>query len=511
MGGGFGRQYIATLGAGLLLAGPILLFVHRYIDDYGRSMDGEIRWVQVGRPLAEWLFTLVNMGGHGVAVAPLHQLLTVALVSLIGVMAARVYAIHSPFWTAIATLPLLGQPYALENLSYGFDCLGMFMGMGLAVLASIAIAIETGRRGVITATLLLMASLSLYQPATSAFIPFSLMLVMGGKLRLLEPAAALERPARLWIGQVLVSYLAALGLYTLILRLTLHAPTSYAAEQGQLLPFDAHLPIALLHNSWAYWLAIHDDWNQWPLSGILLALILAYVHAIWRSLPGLGPDGAPLKTQLIRLTGLLACVLLIGALAPGALLALKDPLDGVPRMLVFVGPLLASLQLQIIASTTKPTRSGTPSNLKALTLAAVLAVAWLQIVFAYAYGHAFAAQREFEAGRLSRLVDGISRLQWRQGESPATEMSFVGGMPRSPVLRNTQRKFPLVNRLVPRLIHEDWSWGWKQIELHGIELGRSKSRQQDLTGSFCRDRQTSECTSEYTIQIKNQTLLVQIK
>jgi hypothetical protein len=496
-GGGFGRQYIATLGAGLFLALPILLFVHRYIDDVGRSMDGEIRWVQVGRPLAEWLFALVNLGGHGVAVAPLYQLLTIALVSVVGVIAARVYGVRSPLWTAVATLPLIGQPYVLENLSYGFDCLGMLLAMCLAVLASIAIAIEAGRTALITSVILLTASLGLYQPATSAFIPFALMLVLGAKLHLLEPAAAPRRSAMLWIGQILLSYLIALGLYSLLLRLTFHFPTSYASEQGQLLAIDAHLPFSLLRNSWAYWLAIVDDWNQWPLAGMFLALALAYTVVARRS--------------LARLACILVCLLLIAALAPGALLALKDPLNGVPRMLVFVGPLFASLQLQIVSSLSRSTRDEMSASLRALPLAAVLAFAWFQIVFAYAYGHAFAAQAEFEAGRLSRLVDGISRLQQRQGQNQAAELSFVGRMPRSPVLRNTQRKFPLVNRLVPRLISDDWAWGWKQLQLHGIDLKRSRLLQQDLTGAFCGDLRTSECTSEYTIQIQARTLLVQIK
>ncbi len=502
---------MATVAAGLLLGLPILLFVHRYIDDIGRSMDGEIRWVQVGRPLAEWLFALVNLGGHGVAVAPLHQLLTIAIVAVIGVLAARLYAIRSPFWTAAATLPFLGQPYALENLSYGFDCLGMFLGMGLAVLAAIAIAIAPGRAGLIGSTLLLTASLGLYQPATSAFLPFALMLVIGGELHLLDPAAVPRRPATGWIARILLSYLTALMLYKLVLQLAFRARTSYAAEQGQLLAFDPQLPGALLHNAGAYWLAIVDDWNRGPAAGVLVALLLAYGVVVWWSLPSQADGRSALSLRLARLLAVLGAVLLIGLASPGALLALQDPLAQVPRMLLFVGPLLASLQLQIVSGASRAGRSAPIPGLRALPMAAVLAVAWVQIVFAFAYGHAFAAQAEFEAGRLSRLVDGISRLQQRQGDTRATELSFVGGMPKSPVLRNTDRKFPLVDRLVPRLINDDWSWGWKQLQLHGIDLRRSRLRQEDRTDAYCGDRDTAECTSEYSIQMRDRALLVRIK
>lgn len=510
-GGGFGRQYAATLAAGLLLALPILLFVHRYIDDVGRSMDGEIRWVQVGRPLAECLFNLINLGGPGVAVAPLHQLLTVALVSAIAVVAARVYGIRSPFWTAIATVPLLGQPYALENLSYGFDCLGMLLAMGLALLAAMAIAMAPGRVGLVSSTLLLTASLCLYQPSTSAFVPFALMLVIGAELQLLDPAAVPRRPATGWIARILLSYLTALMLYSLVLQLVFRSPTSYAAHQGELLALDPHLPVALLQNAGSYWLAIAEDWNRWPIAGVLVGLLLSYGLVVWWSLPSPADGHSPLPLRLTRLVAVLSGVLLIGLVAPGALLALKDPLARVPRMLVFVGPLLASLQLQIVSGGARARRCASFPGLRALPMAAVLAVAWLQIVVAYAYGHAFAAQADFEAGRLSRLVDGISRLQQRQGDARATELSFVGGMPKSPVLRNTRRKFPLIDRLVPRLINEDWAWGWKQLQLHGIDLGRSRLRQEDLDEAFCRDRDKATCTSEYTLQIRNRALLVRIK
>jgi hypothetical protein len=266
-----------------------------------------------------------------------------------------------------------------------------------------------------------------------------------------------------------------------------------------------------MRNVGSYWLGIADDWNGWPIAGVLLALLLAYGVVVWRCLPSPADGHGPLPVRLTRLVAVLAGVLLIGLVAPGALLALKDPLARVPRMLVFVGPLLASVQLQIVSAASRAHRSRPVSRLHALPLAAVVAVAWLQIVFAYAYGHAFAAQAEFEAGRLSRMVDGISRLQQRQGDAKATELSFVGGMPKSPVLLNTQRKFPLVDRLVPRLINDDWAWGWKQLQLHGIDLGRSRLRQEDLGEAFCRDRDTAECTSEYSIQIRDRALLVRIK
>jgi hypothetical protein len=224
-GGGFRRQYASSLIAGLLLILPIVLFVHRYIDDVGRSMDGEYGWTQVGRPLADLLFFLVNLGFPGIALAPLLQLLSIALVSLVAVVASRAYGIRSSFWSALGSLPLLGNPYALENISYGFDCLAMALSLSLAVVAAVLIQLIGSREGLFASILLLVASLCLYQPGSSAFLPFALMLVVGHRLGLLDESLMhLSTATR--IVRVLLSYCLALASYRVVLLLFLVASPS---------------------------------------------------------------------------------------------------------------------------------------------------------------------------------------------------------------------------------------------------------------------------------------------
>tara|TARA_B100000073_G_C23352470_1_gene419453 strand:- start:2 stop:376 length:375 start_codon:yes stop_codon:yes gene_type:complete len=107
--------------AGLGTLFPLLLSIDLYIDDVERAMDGSLGWVRVGRPLADALVEWLNFGRPATAVAPLHTLVAIVLLSVVGVACARAYGIRSPFWTAIASLPLMAQPYALQAMSYGFD------------------------------------------------------------------------------------------------------------------------------------------------------------------------------------------------------------------------------------------------------------------------------------------------------------------------------------------------------------------------------------------------------
>ena len=500
------RQFKASLAAGLLLVLPILLFVHRYIDDYGRSMDGEYNWAEVGRPLAAGLVALVNLGAPAVAVAPLHQLLAVGVLALVAVAAARAYGLRSPFWSALATLPLLGQPYALENLSYGFDCLAMALALGLAVLASVTLHRVVSWRGLLVSSALLLASLCLYQPATSGFLPFALMLVVGEALGLAAPVPA---PPSLWrrLGRVWASYGLALASYLMLIRLVLQERTSYATEQGRALPLDAALPTQLLRHALEFWQIIFADWSRWPISVPWLLLLLAYAVVVWvavgRWMMGRGGKPAGRWRQMASSVLVLAAVALIALISPGALLGLEDPLAQAPRLLLFLGPLLSAVALQIVAGTTQ-------LRWRVIPRAGLASLAWLLVVVAYAYGHATATQAIYEQGRISRLIDGISRLQVRLPEARLTAIRFVGGMPQSPVLRNSQTKFPLLDRLVPRLINDDWSWGRTQLQFHGLKLERSQLEPGAFPDGPCVPSQTTACSSEYSLQVRDGTLLVRM-
>jgi hypothetical protein len=500
------RQFKASLAAGLLLVLPILLFVHRYIDDYGRSMDGEYRWAEVGRPLAAGLVALVNLGAPAVAVAPLHQLLAVGVLALVAVAAARAYGLRSPFWSALATLPLLGQPYALENLSYGFDCLAMALALGLAVVASVMLHRVVSWKGLLVSSVLLLASLCLYQPATSGFLPFALMLVVGEALGLAAPVPA--QPS-LWcrLGRVWASYGLALASYLMLIRLFLQERTSYATEQGRALPLDAALPTQLLSHALEFWRIIFADWSRWPISVPWLLLLLAYAVVVWiavgRWTMGRGGKAAGRWRQMACSVLVLAAVALIALISPGALLGLEDPLARAPRLLLFLGPLLSAVALQIVAGTTQ-------LRWRVIPRAALASLAWLLVVVAYAYGHATASQAIYEQGRISRLIDGITRLQVRLPEARLTAIRFVGGMPQSPVLRNSQTKFPLLDRLVPRLINDDWSWGRTQLQFHGLKLERSQLEPGAFPEGPCVTSETTACSSEYSLQVRDGTLLVRM-
>ena len=135
---GLQRQWTAAFVAGVLTLFPLLIAVDLYIDDVKRALQGSFYWVRVGRPLADVLVQSLNFGRPATAVAPLYTLVAIALLSAVGVACTRAYGIRSPFWTAMASLPLMAQPYALQAMSYGFDSLFMALSLACATFVGIA-------------------------------------------------------------------------------------------------------------------------------------------------------------------------------------------------------------------------------------------------------------------------------------------------------------------------------------------------------------------------------------
>ena len=192
------RQWRAAFAAGLITLLPLLLAVDLYIDDLERAMDGNLNWVRVGR--------------SATAVAPLYTLVSIALLSAVGVACARAHGIRSPFWSAVSSLPLIAQPYGLQAMSYGFDSLFMALALAAAVVAALLVNLSARWPMLLTAMALELVAFNRYQPAANGFLVMSGCLCVASLLDLLDRSRpVLSLPRRL-IGSAAV-YCGAFGTY----------------------------------------------------------------------------------------------------------------------------------------------------------------------------------------------------------------------------------------------------------------------------------------------------------
>ncbi len=474
------RQWQAAFIAGLITLFPLILAVDLYIDDVGRAMDGNRGWVKVGRPLADALVEWLNFGRPATAVAPLHTIVAIALLSAVGVVCARAYGIRSPFWTAIASLPLMAQPYALQAMSYGFDSLFMATALASSVMAAILVHLGKSWRTVLVALLLQLVSFSLYQPAANGFLVMTGCLCVASALGLLDRHwQMLSQRWRLLTSVVI--YAGGYGLYRLVFSLFYeYKLNKYASSASQLKPFDGSWVFEVVISAFEPFQLLAKDFSYLPVILPFLLLFLSYTVLLiqWRSLP----------VFLSAAAGILMVLLL----APGGMLLLNDSFVRHPRVLIYFGPLLTSIFLQLFSLS---------ANLKipAWRLG-VLPLVWLMVVMSYAYGHAFAEQARFEQGRLSRIIGAASVLRARDSDQNLHYLIVNGVMPRSPVLQNTIRKFPLIDRFIPPLLEGDTTLSYKQLQLHGLKMKKRNldEVEADLPSS-CKPSVETICTSEFSL------------
>lgn len=486
------RQWCAAFAAGVTVLFPLLIAVDLYIDDIERAMQGSLYWVRVGRPLADALVESLNFGRPATAVAPLYTLLAIALLSAVGVACARAYGIRSPFWTAIASLPLMAQPYALQAMSYGFDSLFMAVSLSCAISAALLVHRGIGRRMLLAAFVLQLVSFNLYQPGANGFLVMTGCLCVASALDLLAcPRSVFSLRLRLFSSVVI--YAGGYGLYRLLIALFFEQKLNgYALNSATLTPFDAAWPITVLSFAVEPFKQLFKDFGHWPvlLPFLLLAASYAVLLIQWRSW----------RIAVIAITASMVVVLL----APGGMLFLRESFVRHPRVLLYFGPFVTSLILQLLVMSRLLHRP--------LWRLGVLPIIWLMVVFSYAYGHAFAAQARFEQGRISRIVAAASSLQTRSPRQPFRSVTVKGTIPRSPVLQNTVRKFPLIDRLIPPLLDGNKTFSVTQLRFHGLELSeRRPGKIKDAFPQECVPSVDAICSGEFSLyKVDDDDLLLEL-
>ena len=107
-------------------------------------------------------------------------------------------------------------------------------------------------------------------------------------------------------------------------------------------------------------------------------------------------------------------------------------------------------------------------------------------------------------------MQGVSQMRVQLPGDTLMTISIEGEMPLSPVLNNSQEKFPLLARLVPRLINHDWSWGPKQLQFHGLDLNRKPLEPGAFAQGPCVPSTTTACTAEYSLKVQGSNLFVRM-
>ncbi len=428
---------------GIIFSLPIIFTNSYYMDDNLRAIYG-YTWSKSGRLFSTVLMNVLDLHVRDILdLAPLGQILGILALAYAGlVLTRRLTGGTSPdrLTLCLCGLPLLVQPFMLENLSYKFDALPMLLAQACATLAVSTPIDWTKRQGIAYRALLVFAVMAFYQPALNTFMALSLIVFLCDCQR--------GQYALAWktFGQSLLGAAIAAVIYHF-------AVTPYFVRG----PYEApHAVSATLHG-----LSISSVMQN--LAQGLPLLKSLFVHGGGILLIGwyiLGTVAAALTIRTcmrhrsrasIAAAFLIACmpVLIPGTLS-GIMLLLSAP--------VYEPRTLMSFSACVIFSNLFFCRFKT---WRWVGLAPVLYF----YVLSYTYGNALREDTRFQAAQIEQVASALDL----QGFSRGDNLFIYGNEERSPIVQNAISVFPLMGRLLPRQgLHEDDIFGYTMLNNDGI-------------------------------------------
>ncbi|HGN1344164.1 TPA: glucosyltransferase domain-containing protein [Pseudomonas aeruginosa] len=161
---------IMALIISLLYVYPTINAGVYYIDDLARSQTGYLGWSVLGRPLSDYIFYIFTFGGNSsVDISPLPQLLSIVFMAIsikyLSINLFKEITIASILCSSLVFI----TPLFLHNIIYKYDSLSMVLSLSSCIYS----AFYKNKNSTIefsVKTLLLVASLCLYQVSATAFI-----------------------------------------------------------------------------------------------------------------------------------------------------------------------------------------------------------------------------------------------------------------------------------------------------------------------------------------------------
>ncbi|WP_164931786.1 glucosyltransferase domain-containing protein [Dyella sp. M7H15-1] len=432
-----GRQVFAILFLGYLLfvLYPLLRADRPYNDDLVRALNGAYGWNANGRPLTTLLMRALELNLPSlVDIAPLTQILAIALLALSGVLIARRYKLSSPLLAALLTLPLGAQPFFLENLSFRFDAPGMALAILLALIP--ITTLRQKRSGFYLGALSLLGSLCSYQPAFNVFLIFALLDLLAAQTERSEPRQIFWLTCR-YVTQTLL----AAAVYTWKVAPSIkdwvqeHSRTIHSIRDINVVVHNTKTMGTYLLSAMPY------RWTLMFLPLMLLMAVTPLVITLHYTFTPSTQHAHPLwvKSALIILALLAPAAALVSLAGP--MLLLVSPIVAA-RVFPSVGALISAGLIALYLASHATTRRW------AVYLTNTVASIWVagMLVFAGAYSNAQSAQKHYEDRIASQLSNDLAELKANDG---IQQFLLDGSAGLSPLTAHAASRFPLLNTVVP--------------------------------------------------------------
>lgn len=234
----FGKNFKLSLAITSIYFLMIASIGKYYRDDYFRIVEGNFRWDVDGRPLANLIIKIMNVGSILTDVSPRAQIFAAIIFALACAIIGTKIIKSSVVINVLCSSLLIFSPFFIQNLLYSFDTLSMSIAM---LLCAAPFLLNNKNRVVLFGTSLLCVTMSLstYQAMMPLFFILNFVHLLSSDITKDKAKNALLR---------IFACCLALIIYKLFIA-NAFVTSSYALKTSQLLiPTNAD-DFALLQNS----------------------------------------------------------------------------------------------------------------------------------------------------------------------------------------------------------------------------------------------------------------------
>ena len=420
-----------------------------YIDDQGRVLYGYREWVNFSRYLSEYLSVFVNFDKQLTDISPITQFIAIVILSLASIILIHLFcgARKVSMVDIIAIVPLGINPYFMECMAYKFDS----PYMALSILGSVFpfIFINNARKFFVTSIIGVLIMCNTYQAASGIYVLvvlFKLLLdwIHGTNWKLCIRKGILAA----------VAYVLAILIFRLCF---MHSIDTYVGTQ--MAPLNT-LFWTIGQNAHRYVKLISQDFPKiWKI--VIAVLTVSFViSAVW-------------KSRQNKLISAMLTILLLSAglfISYGGYMALVKPLWATRAFYGF-GVFLALIALSTTALF-KEMFDGIPLKI------GLIALTWCFFVFASTFGNALAEQKHYTDFRTNLAVADLNRL-YNGEDGKKRVFQIQGNIGKSLVVERMGRRIPVLNRLVPSTLGQDWIWSeitfYQYYHLQGRQANPKKN------------------------------------
>lgn len=445
------KIFFVTAIYSLLFVFPIILANVYYVDDIGRSMSGQVAWISDGRPLMMLIAIVIGNGKPLLPVFPVPLLISVILLDYTLVLLVKKYVKFGTTYSIALPLCLVfSNWFLLENFSYSFEALGMIVALCLFLLLFTFFDCITKHRYVVS-FLICFCALSIYQAALGVYL--SLLLLETAYLAFQNEEI---KYIVIRIGKKILPLIAAVFAYKVFFHIWIivtHSEMAYAAEHAGVIHIFSQNGLANLGNNVMGFTSLLESYfysfGKIP-SIILFACYLCFTFTACRKYWKNTYRNKSIKIFMCSFFFLLPFILILFSILP--FIFLQAPVFA-PRVMLSLTVFFLYVSYMML-SIIRNHRWG-----YIVTILFLL----INLSFSAAYGIILNREDKHDSQIAQYIVYDLNQIE-NELQTRYSKIIFLGSSSPCHELQKAGMKRPLLNRLIPIYMNNDWYWGKQYLQ-----------------------------------------------